>query len=103
MAESILADLLVGLACIGRCSSAFRSLYGRRRPDALAEAEVAAHSINGSAEINFIVVTTVTSKFRPDEKVKLFRSLFRGREDVYASRWKKEWQNAASDESNRGL
>jgi hypothetical protein len=30
---------------------------------------------------------TVTSKSRPDEKVKLFRSLFRGREDVYAVRW----------------
>lgn len=30
---------------------------------------------------------TVTGKSSPDEKVKLFRSLFRGREDVYALRW----------------
>jgi len=29
----------------------------------------------------------VTGKSSPDEKVKLFRSLFRGREDVYALRW----------------
>ena len=29
----------------------------------------------------------VTAKSSPDEKVKLFRSLFRGREDVYALRW----------------
>ena len=30
---------------------------------------------------------TTNSKASPDEKVKLFRSLFRGREDVYAARW----------------
>jgi len=30
---------------------------------------------------------TVTSKSTPDDKVKLFRNLFRGREDVYAVRW----------------
>jgi len=30
---------------------------------------------------------TITGKSSPDEKVKLFRSLFRGREDVYALRW----------------
>ena len=29
----------------------------------------------------------VTSKSTPDGKVKLFRNLFRGREDVYAVRW----------------
>ena len=29
----------------------------------------------------------VTAKSSPDEKVKLFRSLFRGRDDVYAVRW----------------
>src|SRR3954453_16686061 len=29
----------------------------------------------------------VAKKFSPDEKVKMFRSLFRGREDVYALRW----------------
>ena len=30
---------------------------------------------------------TVTSKSSPEEKVKFFLSLFRGREDVYAVRW----------------
>ena len=29
----------------------------------------------------------ITAKSSPDEKVKLFRSLFRGRDDVYAVRW----------------
>jgi len=30
---------------------------------------------------------TVTAKSSPDEKVKLFRSLFRGRDDIYPIRW----------------
>ena len=30
---------------------------------------------------------TVTAKSSPEEKVRLFRSLFRGREDIYAVRW----------------
>ena len=30
---------------------------------------------------------TVTAKSRPEEKVKFFLSLFRGREDIYAVRW----------------
>jgi hypothetical protein len=30
---------------------------------------------------------TINAKSSPEEKVKLFRSLFRGREDVYAVRW----------------
>jgi hypothetical protein len=34
-----------------------------------------------------ITAATVTSKSTPDDKVKLFRKLFRGREDVYAERW----------------
>ena len=29
----------------------------------------------------------VTTKSSPEEKVKIFRSLFRGRDDVYAVRW----------------
>jgi hypothetical protein len=36
-------------------------------------------STNGASAIN--------SKSNPEEKVKLFRSLFRGRDDVYAVRW----------------
>jgi len=31
--------------------------------------------------------STINSKSSPEAKVKLFRSLFRGREDVYAVRW----------------
>ena len=34
-----------------------------------------------------IASATINSKSSPDEKVKLFRSLFRGRDDVYAIRW----------------
>jgi hypothetical protein len=34
-----------------------------------------------------ITSATTNSKSSPEEKVKLFRSLFRGREDVYAVRW----------------
>jgi superfamily II DNA or RNA helicase len=34
-----------------------------------------------------VTAATVTSKSTPDDKVKLFRKLFCGREDVYAMRW----------------
>lgn len=53
----------------------------------------------------------ITAKSSPDEKVKLFRSLFRGRDDVYAVRWegrdgkkgyspayRREWGTPQSDE-----
>src|SRR6266478_2929820 len=52
---------------------------------------------------------TVTNDSRPELKVSLFKSLFRGREDVYAARWEgrtgrtgyspagiREWDHAAS-------
>src|SRR5229473_4353827 len=52
---------------------------------------------------------TVTAESRPELKVSLFRSLFRGRDDVYALRWEgrsgkagyspagiREWDQAAS-------
>jgi regulator of replication initiation timing len=52
----------------------------------LPEAEAATQSTNGSTEFNS-TLAAVTSKSGADEKVKLFRSLFRGREDVYAARW----------------
>src|ERR1017187_6411512 len=42
--------------------------------------------LNGIATSGSIAAT-VTSKSTPDDKVKLFRNLFRGREDVYAVRW----------------
>jgi superfamily II DNA or RNA helicase len=40
-----------------------------------------------SAKSGFTAQVEVTAKSSPDEKVKLFRSLFRGRDDVYAVRW----------------
>ena len=52
----------------------------------LPQVEVVAQSINNNGEFNS-AVTTFTSKSSSDEKVKLFRSLFRGREDVYAAHW----------------
>ncbi len=48
--------------------------------------ETAAQSTANTVEFNS-TVAVVTSKSSSDEKVKLFRSLFRGREDVYAARW----------------
>jgi hypothetical protein len=33
--------------------------------------------------------TTISDKSTPEEKIALFRSLFRGREDVYAVRWER--------------
>lgn len=38
--------------------------------------------------------TTVNQKSKPDEKIKLFMSLFKGRADVYAKRWQNK--NGAS-------
>jgi hypothetical protein len=36
---------------------------------------------------------SVSAKSSPEEKVALFRSLFRGREDVYAVRWEgRQWK-----------
>ena len=48
--------------------------------------ETAAQSTANIVEFNS-TVAVVTSKSSPDEKVKLFSSLFRGRDDVYALRW----------------
>jgi len=46
----------------------------------------AAQSNANTVEFNS-TSASVTSKSSPDEKVKLFSSLFRGRDDVYAVRW----------------
>ena len=48
--------------------------------------ETSAQSNANIVEFNS-TVAVVTSKSSSDEKVKLFRSLFRGREDIYAARW----------------
>jgi superfamily II DNA or RNA helicase len=52
----------------------------------LPQVETAAQSTANTVEFDS-TSATVTSKSSSDEKVKLFRSLFRGREDVYAARW----------------
>lgn len=36
---------------------------------------------------NLFPEATVTQSSQPDEKLDLFMSLFRGRDDVYAKRW----------------
>jgi len=51
----------------------------------LPQAEAAAQSTDDTIEFKSILAK-VTSKSSSDEKVKLFRSLFRGRDDVYAAR-----------------
>ena len=57
-----------------------------RERQGLPQVEAAAQPTDDTAEFNS-TPATVTSKSSSDEKVKLFRSLFRGREDVYAARW----------------
>jgi hypothetical protein len=52
----------------------------------LPQVETAAVQSTASIDLNSIAAM-VTSKSSSNEKVKLFRSLFRGREDVYATRW----------------
>jgi hypothetical protein len=52
----------------------------------LLRVEAAAQSTDDTVEFNS-TPAPVTSKSSSDEKVKLFHSLFRGREDVYAARW----------------
>ena len=52
----------------------------------LPQVEAAARLTNNTVEFDS-TAATVTSKSGPNEKVKLFRSLFHGREEVYAVRW----------------
>src|SRR5882672_5185506 len=40
-----------------------------------------------SADTATVTQGTVTAKSPAEEKVKLFRRLFRGRDDIYAARW----------------
>ena len=50
------------------------------------QVEAVARLTNNTVEFDS-TAATVTSKSGPNEKVKLFRSLFHGREEVYAVRW----------------
>jgi len=78
--EQRLADAL------GECERLRAENQQLRERLGLPQAEVSAQSTDNSVEFNS-AVATVTSKSSPDEKVRLFLSLFRGREDVYAVRW----------------
>jgi len=53
----------------------------------LKPAQIETSSAQLSTQVATTAVGIITAKSSPDEKVKLFRSLFRGREDLYALRW----------------
>ena len=80
---------------LNKCLARYRAKYGElSEPDK--GGEIGARS---AVEIKFgenkvpapsSNVVLVTNQSPSEEKIKLFRSLFRGREDVYAKRWYSE-------------
>ena len=91
---------------LAECERLRQENYDLRKRLELPLVESATQSTASTFEFNS-TVAVVTSKSGPDEKVKLFRCLFRGREDVYAARWegrsgktgyspayKKTWSNS---------
>ena len=73
-------------AALAECERLRAENQQLRERQGLPQVEAAAQSTDDTVEFNS-TPATVTSKSSSDEKVKLFRSLFRGREDVYALRW----------------
>ena len=73
-------------AALAECERLRAENQQLRERQGLPPVETAAQSTANTVEFNS-TSATVTSKSGSDEKVKLFRSLFRGREDVYALRW----------------
>ena len=73
-------------AALAECERLRAENQQLREHQGLPQVEAAAQSTDDTVEFNS-TPATVTSKSSSDEKVKLFRSLFRGREDVYALRW----------------
>jgi superfamily II DNA or RNA helicase len=71
---------------LAECERLRQENYDLRKRLELPLVESATQSTASTFEFNS-TVAVVTSKSSPDEKVKLFRILFRGREDVYAARW----------------
>jgi hypothetical protein len=71
---------------LGECERLRTENQQLRERLGLPQSEAADQSTNSGIEFN-TTAAMVTSKSSADEKVKLFRSLFRGREDVYAVRW----------------
>ena len=84
MSLSVEQQLAAALAECERLRAENRQL--RERQGLPQVVETAAQSTANTVEFNS-AVAVVTSKSGSDEKVKLFRSLFRGREDVHAARW----------------
>ena len=73
-------------AALAECDRLRAENQQLRERQGVPQVEAAAQSTDNTVEFNS-TPATVTSKSSSDEKVKLFRSLFRGREDVYALRW----------------
>jgi hypothetical protein len=73
-------------AALAECERLRAENQQLRERQGLLQVEAAAQSNDDTTEFNS-TPATVTSKSSSDEKVKLFRNLFRGREDVYAARW----------------
>jgi hypothetical protein len=76
--ENRLADALAECKRLGEENRRLRKRLGLPESDTSIQPVLPSESSTAKA---------TNSKASPDEKVKLFRSLFRGREDVYAVRW----------------
>jgi hypothetical protein len=73
---------------LAECERLRQENHDLRKRLGLPPVETAAQSTSTADTVEFNSTSAaVTSKSSSDEKVKLFRSLFRGREDVYALRW----------------
>lgn len=73
-------------AALAECERLHVENQQLRERQGLPQVQAAAKSNDDTAEFN-CTLATVTSKSSSDKKVKLFRSLFHGREDIYAGRW----------------
>ena len=69
---------------LNKCLARYRAKYGElSEPDKGGFGENKVHAPSSN-------VVLVTNQSPSEEKIKLFRSLFRGRENVYAKRWHSE-------------
>jgi len=67
--------------------AALRLVADLRRENALLRGQLASLTLEDTAESSLEDGVGVTGGSPPDAKIALFRSLFRGRDDVYAERW----------------
>lgn len=72
------------------CSHNTDHVPAKKDESILTEIERTAEFLNPSEEKLLFSAASVTMKNTPSEKIELFRSLFRGREDVYALRWQNQ-------------